>query len=186
MYDVSKLAVATNCRARFPCVQTGPSLIRRSPWKLWGPIPSLWTPIWSRVSSSILALLPSQVPFRTDQAEPSTMRLPWSGLPPLVLAILSGTAQVGALSAAEWRKQSVYQVVTDRFARSDLSTTAPCDTSQQVYCGGTWQGLISKLGYIQNMGFTAVWISPVVTQVDGVTADGSVLLLPSFVPPGPS
>ncbi|CCC14124.1 hypothetical protein SMACR_08465 [Sordaria macrospora] len=87
--------------------------------------------------------------------------------------LLSAAVQVGALKSSEWRKQSIYQVVTDRFARSDLSTSAPCDTYQQVYCGGSWQGLISKLDYIQGMGFTAVWISPVVKQIDGVTKDGS-------------
>jgi alpha-amylase len=79
---------------------------------------------------------------------------------------------VSALSAAEWRKQSIYQVVTDRFARTDLSTTAPCNPTDQVYCGGTWRGLISKLDYIQGMGFTAVWISPIVKQVDGNSRDG--------------
>lgn len=31
-----------------------------------------------------------------------------------------------------------------------------CDTSKREYCGGTWQGLIDRLDYIQNMGFTAV------------------------------
>jgi hypothetical protein len=72
-----------------------------------------------------------------------------------------------ALSAEEWRKQSIYQVVTDRFARTDLSTTAACRTADQIYCGGTWRGLISKLDYIQGMGFTSVWISPVVKQIDG-------------------
>ncbi|KAK4235791.1 hypothetical protein C8A03DRAFT_46130 [Achaetomium macrosporum] len=78
-----------------------------------------------------------------------------------------------ALSGAEWRRQSIYQVVTDRFARTDLSTTAPCSPGDGVYCSGTWQGLISKLDYIQGMGFTAVWISPVVKQVDGNSQDGS-------------
>jgi alpha-amylase len=79
---------------------------------------------------------------------------------------------VACLSAAEWRQQSIYQVMTDRFARTDLSTTASCDTSGQDYCGGTYKGLISKLDYIQGMGFTAVWISPIVKQMDGNTADG--------------
>ncbi|KAK4673514.1 hypothetical protein QC763_112690 [Podospora pseudopauciseta] len=88
-------------------------------------------------------------------------------------AALCGVMGVSGLSAAEWRKQSIYQVVTDRFARTDLSTTAPCDTTHQVYCGGTWRGLISKLDYIQGMGFTAVWISPVVKQIDGNSRDGS-------------
>jgi alpha-amylase len=88
----------------------------------------------------------------------------------LLLLLAAGIAS--GLTPAEWRKQSIYQVVTDRFARTDLSTTASCDTSAQIYCGGTWQGLISKLDYIQGMGFTAVWISPVVQQMAGNSADG--------------
>lgn len=90
------------------------------------------------------------------------------------LFLASAVAQLAwALSAADWRQQSIYQVMTDRFARTDLSTTATCDTSAAVYCGGTYQGLISKLDYIQGMGFTAIWISPIVKQMDGSTADGS-------------
>lgn len=64
---------------------------------------------------------------------------------------------VQGLSPAEWRAQSIYQVMTDRFARTDGSTTASCDLSD--YCGGTWEGLINHLDYIQGMGFTAVGIS---------------------------
>jgi alpha-amylase len=62
-----------------------------------------------------------------------------------------------ALSPSGWRAQSIYQVMTDRFARTDGSTTASCDLGD--YCGGTWQGLINHLDYIQNMGFTAVSIT---------------------------
>lgn len=47
-------------------------------------------------------------------------------------------------------------VLTDRFARTDGSTTAACNTGSQIYCGGTRQGIINHLDYIQNMGFTAV------------------------------
>lgn len=91
-------------------------------------------------------------------------------LPLLVAAGLLHLAE--CLTPAEWRSQSIYQVMTDRFARTDLSTTAACSTSAQVYCGGTFEGLISKLDYIQDMGFTAIWISPVVTQMSGDTSDG--------------
>lgn len=90
----------------------------------------------------------------------------------LLAGALLGEHGVSALTAAEWRKQSIYQVVTDRFARTDLSTTAQCNPADQVYCGGTWRGLISKLDYIKGMGFTAVWISPVVKQIDGNSQDG--------------
>lgn len=61
-----------------------------------------------------------------------------------------------ALTPAEWRGQSIYQVLTDRFALTSGSTTQACNTADQVYCGGTWQGIINKLDYIQDMGFTAV------------------------------
>jgi hypothetical protein len=63
-------------------------------------------------------------------------------------------ACASALTPAQWRSQSIYQVITDRFARTDGSTSASCDLNR--YCGGTWQGLINKLDYIQNMGFSAV------------------------------
>jgi alpha-amylase len=56
----------------------------------------------------------------------------------------------------DWRSRSIYQVITDRFARPDGSTTAPCVLADNKYCGGTWQGIINKLDYIQGMGFTAV------------------------------
>jgi alpha-amylase len=69
----------------------------------------------------------------------------------LFLAFLACTS---ALTPAQWRSQSIYQVITDRFARTDGSTSASCDLNR--YCGGTWQGLIKKLDYIQNMGFSAV------------------------------
>jgi alpha-amylase len=77
--------------------------------------------------------------------------------PTITLSALAAITSIAyALSPAEWRSQSVYQVLTDRFARTDGSTTAPCNTQDGLYCGGTWQGIINKLDYIQNMGFTAV------------------------------
>jgi alpha-amylase len=72
---------------------------------------------------------------------------------------------ISALSAAEWRSQSIYQVLTDRFARTDNSTTAACDTTQGEYCGGSWQGIINRLDYIKGMGFTAVSLFPFITPL---------------------
>ncbi|KAI9371642.1 glycoside hydrolase superfamily [Aspergillus egyptiacus] len=56
--------------------------------------------------------------------------------------------------------------MTDRFARTDGSTTHPCNTEDRIYCGGTWRGTIDRLDYIQGMGFDAVMISPVVKNVN--------------------
>ncbi|KAJ2901457.1 hypothetical protein MKZ38_001845 [Zalerion maritima] len=93
--------------------------------------------------------------------------------PTAFLSLLAAAvAPVLALDANGWSKQSVYQVMTDRFARSDGSVTAGCDPDEALYCGGSFQGIIQRLDYIQGMGFTAIWISPIVTQVEGTSDEG--------------
>ncbi|PBK84832.1 glycoside hydrolase family 13 protein [Armillaria gallica] len=86
-------------------------------------------------------------------------------------ATLFFAASAAAASAADWRSRSIYQVVTDRFATTN-GLASPCDPSARKYCGGTWQGLINRLDYIQNMGFDAVWISPISANVEEETAYG--------------
>ena len=63
----------------------------------------------------------------------------------------------------EWKTRSIYQILTDRFART--SDTGSCTLSQ--YCGGNYQGIINHLDYIQGMGFNAIWISPIVQNYAG-------------------
>ncbi|OGE49042.1 hypothetical protein PENARI_c024G10922 [Penicillium arizonense] len=89
----------------------------------------------------------------------------------LTAALLLGETVLG-LTPAEWRSQSIYFMLTDRFGRSDNSTTAACNVSDRTYCGGTWQGIINHLDYIQGMGFTAIWITPVTEQLPQDTGDG--------------
>ncbi|KAL2157250.1 hypothetical protein VTH06DRAFT_6290 [Thermothelomyces fergusii] len=87
------------------------------------------------------------------------------------VAIALATASLGSgANIAEWKSRSIYQVMIDRFARTDGSTDAPCDVSR--FCGGTWKGLLNNLDYIQDMGFTAIQISPIVKNIDEHTAVG--------------
>ncbi|RDX40957.1 glycoside hydrolase family 13 protein [Lentinus brumalis] len=88
----------------------------------------------------------------------------------LLTASLLATSALAA-TAAEWQNRTIYQLVTDRFATPDGSGP-PCDTGDRKYCGGTWKGIISKLDYIHDLGFDAVWISPVVANLEGNTTDG--------------
>ncbi len=80
-----------------------------------------------------------------------------------ILAVLAATASAG--NTADWKARSVYQVLTDRFARADGSTSACSNLSN--YCGGNYKGMINKLDYIQGMGFDAIWISPIVENTPG-------------------
>ena len=61
--------------------------------------------------------------------------------------------------------------MTDRFALKD-GGSVPCITDDRKYCGGSYQGIINKLDYIQGLGFDAVWISPIVANVEGATVYG--------------
>ncbi|OKO97278.1 Alpha-amylase A type-3 [Penicillium subrubescens] len=95
----------------------------------------------------------------------------------LKLLVLAVVGTVEAASRDQWISRSVYQVVTDRFARSDNSTTASCEAGKGDYCGGSFQGIIHKLDYIQELGFDAVWISPVQSQESTRTADLSDIVV---------
>jgi hypothetical protein len=55
------------------------------------------------------------------------------------LSLLGGTTAVALLSGVanaatpdDWRSQSIYFLLTDRFARADNSTTATCNTDDRV------------------------------------------------------
>lgn len=71
----------------------------------------------------------------------------------LLLILLVEVAVTFALSQADLRHRSIYQLLTDRFARSDGRYDAPCDPAERIYCGGNWKGVEAMLPYIQDMGF---------------------------------
>jgi alpha-amylase len=75
------------------------------------------------------------------------------------LTLLGFAALSQAADKNAWRERTIYQVITDRFARTD-GASAACD-NLHAYCGGTWKGLEDNLDYIGNMGFDAIWISPI-------------------------
>jgi len=70
---------------------------------------------------------------------------------------------ISCKSKEEWKSRSIYQLLTDRFART--SDTGMCNLSN--YCGGNYRGIIEKLDYIKGMGFDAIWISPIVENAEG-------------------
>ena len=67
-------------------------------------------------------------------------------------------------SKEEWKTRAIYQLLTDRFASTTNLDASNCDLSK--YCGGNYQGILQKLDYIEGMGFNAIWISPIIENVD--------------------
>jgi len=87
--------------------------------------------------------------------------------------LLSIFATLGfAATAEEWKSRSIYQLLTDRFALPDGVEATECDPTAQTWCGGTWNGIRQKLDYIQDAGFTAIWISPVHKNIEEHTEYG--------------
>lgn len=69
----------------------------------------------------------------------------------------------------DWSEQSIYFIMTDRFSNGDPSNDNyggfnSNNSDQRKWHGGDFQGIINKLDYIKNMGFTAIWITPVTMQ----------------------
>lgn len=80
-------------------------------------------------------------------------------------------------NASEWRSRSVYQLLTDRFSPSNFNYTLCSETpinenSVRHYCGGTYRGIIDQLDYIVELGFDAIWISPIPSNTDVETVYG--------------
>lgn len=84
-----------------------------------------------------------------------------------IISVFELSSPALAAGTQAWKSRSIYQTMTDRFARTDESTSHKCNTTAGQYCGGTWKGTINQLDYIQGMGFDAVMISPVVENIEG-------------------
>ena len=65
-----------------------------------------------------------------------------------------------AADKAAWKTRNIYQLLTDRFWRSSGDVTTPCDITK--YCNGDWAGIQQQLQYVKDLGFDAIWISPIV------------------------
>jgi alpha-amylase len=71
---------------------------------------------------------------------------------------------ISAADTSAWKSRSIYFVLTDRIARSINDAGGNACGNLGTYCGGTFEGLESKLDYIKGLGFDAIWITPVVAS----------------------
>jgi cyclomaltodextrin glucanotransferase len=83
------------------------------------------------------------------------------------------------ISDEEFRGETVYFVVTDRFnvgKKQAYQTGAlddPTHKDWNKYWGGDLQGIIDKIDYLEHMGVTALWLTPLFEQVEGTGGSGS-------------
>jgi alpha-amylase len=76
-------------------------------------------------------------------------------------------APILATHVQDWRDEVIYQVITDRFADGDVNNDYAIQTGNLArYQGGDWLGIQEHLDYLQALGVTTLWISPVIVNVD--------------------
>ncbi|MEI2663538.1 alpha-amylase family glycosyl hydrolase [Rossellomorea sp. LJF3] len=82
----------------------------------------------------------------------------------LVPFLLFYALPVGAVEKEErkWQDETIYFLMVDRFNDGDTSNDKDVNSKDpKAYQGGDFQGIIDKLDYIKDMGFTAIWLTPI-------------------------
>ncbi|WP_228027663.1 alpha-amylase family glycosyl hydrolase [Bacillus fonticola] len=86
----------------------------------------------------------------------------------LCLLIPTTTSYVAAEEDRQWQDEMIYFLMVDRFANGDRSNDYEADVGDlTTYQGGDFQGIIDNLDQIQSMGFTTIWLTPVVNNEKG-------------------
>ena len=95
----------------------------------------------------------------------------------MLVVSLSAVASSFVGNRDDFRDETIYFVITTRFYDGDPSNNTHCWDAQSKNVGdpawrGDFKGLIDKLDYIKALGFTAIWITPVVENASGYDYHG--------------
>ncbi|HUQ34143.1 MAG TPA: alpha-amylase family glycosyl hydrolase [Pyrinomonadaceae bacterium] len=86
-----------------------------------------------------------------------------------------------AARASDFKREVIYQIITDRFFDGNTANNNPAQSSGlydatrnnwRAYWGGDLQGIQQKMSYLAGMGVTAIWISPPVDNLNTNIPDG--------------
>ena len=94
-----------------------------------------------------------------------------------IAALASNYGDVFKNTRSDFRDESIYFVMTTRFFDGDESNNTQCWDNQSANQNdppwrGDFKGLIERLDYIKALGFTAVWITPIVENASGYDYHG--------------
>ena len=94
-----------------------------------------------------------------------------------IAVLASNYGDVYKATRSDFRDESIYFVMTTRFFDGDESNNVQCWDNQSANADdppwrGDFKGLIERLDYIKAMGFTAVWITPIVENASGYDYHG--------------
>ena len=107
-----------------------------------------------------------------------TTRL-WAVLMLILVSLQTMATDVFTSNRTDFRDESIYFMITTRFYDGDPKNNVLCWDNQAAQIEtkdpcwrGDFQGVIDKLDYIKALGFTAIWITPVVQNASGYDYHG--------------
>ena len=103
----------------------------------------------------------------------------WAVLMLMLVSMQTMATDVFTANRTDFRDESIYFMMTTRFYDGDTGNNVLCwdNQSEQIKTKdpcwrGDFQGVIDKLDYIKALGFTAIWITPVVQNASGYDYHG--------------
>ena len=107
-----------------------------------------------------------------------TTRL-WAVLMLMLVSLQTMATDTFTSNRTDFRDESIYFMITTRFYDGDPKNNVLCWDNQAAQIEtkdpcwrGDFQGVIDKLDYIKALGFTAIWITPVVQNASGYDYHG--------------
>ena len=103
----------------------------------------------------------------------------WAIFMLILVSMQSMATDVFTSNRTDFRDESIYFMITTRFYDGDPKNNVLCWDNQEAQKStkdpcwrGDFQGVIDKLDYIKALGFTAIWITPVVQNASGYDYHG--------------
>lgn len=103
----------------------------------------------------------------------------WAVLMLMLVSMQTMATDTFTSNRTDFRDESIYFMMTTRFYDGDTGNNVLCwdNQSEQIKTKdpcwrGDFQGVIDKLDYIKALGFTAIWITPVVQNASGYDYHG--------------
>ena len=103
----------------------------------------------------------------------------WAVLMLMLVSMQTMATDTFTSNRTDFRDESIYFMITTRFYDGDPKNNVLCWDNQEAQMStkdpcwrGDFQGVIDKLDYIKALGFTAIWITPVVQNASGYDYHG--------------
>ena len=103
----------------------------------------------------------------------------WAVLMLMLVSLQTMATETFTNDRTDFRDESIYFMITTRFYDGDPKNNVLCWDNQAAQIEtkdpcwrGDFQGVIDKLDYIKALGFTAIWITPVVQNASGYDYHG--------------